>query len=83
MSNSTTNAILQDFSRRSLARVCYLGVFVTLYYGTDLFVQYQPLLWVALFGLVVVFFDAVICARRRWHVVKSELGDDEASDPGC
>ena len=83
MSNSTTNAVLQGFSRRSLARVCYLGVFVVLYYGTELFAQYPLLQWLGLFGLVVVFFDAVICARRRWRVVKSELGDDEASDPGC
>jgi len=80
MSNNTTDTILQGFSRRSLARVVYLAVFVVLYYGTGVFQQYQPLLWLALFGLVVVFFDAVICARRRWRVVKSELRDD---DPSC
>jgi len=83
MSTNTTDSILQGFSRRSLARVVYLAIFVVLYYGTELFVQYPLLQWLGLLGLVIVFFDAVICARRRWRVVKSELRDDDPSDSGC
>jgi cytochrome c-type biogenesis protein CcmH/NrfF len=73
------------FDRRRFARVAYLGLFVALYYGTDLFVQYEALLWLAILGILVVFFDAVICARRRWRVVKSELSDDseEEAEPNC
>lgn len=77
MSNSTASPILQGFSRRSLARIVYLLVFVALYYGTELFVQYPLLQWVGLFGLAVVFFDAVICARRRWRALRAEMHSTE------
>lgn len=67
---------------RRIARFTYLAVFVAVEYGTDLFSQYPPLLWVGLFGLVVVFFDAVVCARRNWRDLQSGLdGDGEESDP--
>lgn len=76
MSNSTTDTIMQGFSRRSLARIAYLTVFIVLYYGTELFVQYPLLQWLGLFGLVVVFFDAVICSRRRWRALRAEMNDE-------
>jgi hypothetical protein len=76
MGHSTSNALLDGFSRRSLARIVYLAVFVVLYYGTELFVQYPLLQWVGLFGLVVVFFDAVICSRRRWRALRAEMNSE-------
>ncbi|MFW5978243.1 MAG: hypothetical protein ACOCP2_03315 [Halohasta sp.] len=84
MSHSTAETIRQGFSRRSVARITYLAVFLVLYYGTDLFARYDTLLWLALLGLVVVFFDAVICARRRWRVVKTELHEEvDGEQPNC
>lgn len=67
------------FSPRRAGRLLYIGLFVVLQYGTDLFAQYPPLGWVAVAGLVVVFFDAVICARRSWRAVEAELDDDHAT----
>lgn len=71
-------------NRRRIARVAYLALFVGLAYGTDLFTQYPPLRWVGILGVVIVFFDAVICARRRWRVLRAEMdsGSDER-DPTC
>lgn len=62
----------------------YLAAFVAVESLTGLFTQYPLLFWAAVGGVVVVFFDAVICARRRWRAVKKELREDgQRSDPGC
>ena len=71
-------------NRRRIARVVYLALFVGLEYFTTVFTQYPTLRWLGIAGIVVVFFDAVICARRRWRVLKSELdGNESESDPTC
>jgi hypothetical protein len=71
---------------RRLARVAYLALFVGLTYGTDLLPPYSLGWWVGVGGLVLVFFDAVICARRRWRVLRREMDGEEGnqeSDPTC
>jgi hypothetical protein len=71
-------------SYRRLARTVYLALFVGVYYWTDIFADFPPLLWIGTVGLIVVFFDAMICARRRWRVLRSEMkGEDGESDPTC
>ena len=65
-------------STRRLARFGYLGLFVVVAYFTPLFEQYPPLQWLGIAGLLIVFFDAVICARRRWRVLREEMGDGNA-----
>lgn len=84
MSTSTTESVLDGFSKRTLARIAYLLSFLAVQSLSELFATYPALFWLGVAGIVLVFFDAVICARRRWRVVKSELsgnGDDE--DPAC
>lgn len=68
---------------RRLARVAYLALFIGINYGTNLFVAYPLLLWVGIAGLIVVFFDAVICARRRWRVLRAEMNGEEEGEPTC
>lgn len=69
---------------RRIARVVYILAFVGVVYGTDLLPRSSPLFWLAIAGLVVVFFDAVICARRRFRVLSAEReGDDSETDPSC
>jgi len=69
---------------RRLARIAYIGLFVAVSYGTELFTQFPLLWWAAVAGLVVVFFDAVICARRRLRVLRAEMNDsDDEPDPAC
>lgn len=83
MIETTVSSALAS-NRRRLIRVTYLSVFVALYYGTDLFARSQVFLGLGMAGLILVFFDAVICARRRWRVVKAELQDDsEETEPSC
>ncbi|MEF8881540.1 MAG: hypothetical protein V5A34_03330 [Halapricum sp.] len=83
MTEATISSALAS-NRRRLIRATYLGLFVALYYGTDLFVRSQVFFWLGIAGLILVFFDAVICARRRWRVVKAELQDDsEETEPSC
>lgn len=83
METQTPDSLLAAVSGRSLARVVSIAAFVAVETLTSLFETYPPLLWPAVAGLVVVFFDAVICARRRWRVLKRELRDGESADPGC
>ncbi|WP_229110528.1 hypothetical protein [Halapricum desulfuricans] len=64
-------------SARRLARFGYLGLFVVVAYFTPLFEQYPPLQWLGIAGLLIVFFDAVICARRRWREIRETMGTDE------
>ncbi|MFW6018003.1 MAG: hypothetical protein ACOCPX_04220 [Halapricum sp.] len=63
---------------RRLARFGYLALFIAVAYFTSLFEHYPLLQWVAIAGLVIVFFDAVICARRRWRVLRDEMRDTDA-----
>jgi hypothetical protein len=69
-----------DVNYRRLARVVYLALFVAVEYWTTLFAQYPALFWLGVAGLVVVFFDAVICARRRWRVLRAEMRDEEPDE---
>ncbi|MCU4719391.1 hypothetical protein [Halapricum hydrolyticum] len=66
------------FSIRRFARFGYIGLFVLVAYFTPLFEQYPLLQWLGIAGLVIVFFDAIICARRRWRVLREEMRSDEA-----
>ena len=76
MSRQTSNTLLSGFSRRSLARIVYLGAFVLVDATTSVFSQYPLLFWAAVAGLVLVFFDAVICARRRWRAIRADLASE-------
>ncbi|QSG04488.1 hypothetical protein [Halapricum desulfuricans] len=64
---------------RRLARFGYLGLFVVVAYFTPLFEQYPPLQWLGIAGLLIVFFDAIVCARRRWRELREQLDEPEPS----
>lgn len=74
-----------ELNYRRLARLVYLTLFMAIEYGTGLFTQYAALFWLGVAGLVIVFFDAVICARRRWRVLRAEMREEEPDegDPTC
>jgi|GEM_PF-2883406 len=63
---------------RRIARFGYIILFVLVANSTPAFEQFPPLKWIAIAGLVVVFFDAIVCARRRWRTVKQEMRGDDA-----
>lgn len=74
-----------DVNYRRLGRLIYLTLFMAIQYGTELFGNYPALFWLGVAGLVIVFFDAVICARRRWRVLRAEMRGEESDDrdPTC
>ena len=76
MSDSLNGSDL--LTARRVARFGYIILFVLVANTTPAFEQFPPLKWIAIAGLVVVFFDAIVCARRRWRTVKAEFASQDA-----
>jgi hypothetical protein len=67
-------------SRRRIARVTYLLVFIAVQQTTTVFTQYPTLELVALLGVGVVFLDAVICARRSWRSLDGQVRQNSTAE---
>jgi len=68
-------------TRRQLARVACITLFVGVQATTDLFVQYPLLGWMALLVLLVVLGDAALCTGRRLRDLRG-TPDESDGDPG-